>query len=55
MLFKKWLNIAHYFANRKTNNLSAPILLLGQSTPYEVELLATKQVVKINELASDKE
>lgn len=53
VLFKKWLNIAHYFANRKTNNLSAPILLLGQSTPYEVELLATKQVVKINELAEN--
>lgn len=53
VLFKKWLNIAHYLANRKTNNLSAPILLLGQSTPYEVELLATKQVVKINELAEN--
>lgn len=53
VLFKKWLNIAHYFANRKTNNLSAPILLLGQSTPYEVELLATKQVVKINELVEN--
>lgn len=53
VLFKKWLNIAHHLANRKTNNLSAPILLLGQSTPYEVELLATKQVVKINELAEN--
>ncbi|MCK2086875.1 glycosyltransferase family 2 protein [Thauera aromatica] len=43
---QRWLQLARHFARQRKRQQPAPLLLLDQDNPWEVQLLATGQVLK---------